>query len=165
MEGAEAHAAAAGVVVMRIWFDTEFIEDGRTIDLLSIGMVREDGVTYYAEARETDHGRANPWVKENVLPYLTGPIKSKATIREDIIEFAGRNPEFWAYFADYDWVVLCQLYGTMMDLPATWPMFCRDVQQEIVKEPFFTLPLHEGTLHNALDDARWCKQVWEALYR
>lgn len=28
---------------MRIWFDTEFIEDGKTIDLISIGLVREDG--------------------------------------------------------------------------------------------------------------------------
>lgn len=31
--------------------------------------------------------------------------------------------------ADYDWVVLCQLYGTMMDLPKGWPMYCRDVKQ------------------------------------
>jgi len=28
---------------MKIWFDTEFYEDGRTIDLISIGLVREDG--------------------------------------------------------------------------------------------------------------------------
>ena len=39
---------------MRICFDTEFIEDGRTIDLLSIGLVREDGATYYAEPAEAD---------------------------------------------------------------------------------------------------------------
>ena len=28
---------------MKIFFDTEFIEDGKTIELLSIGLVREDG--------------------------------------------------------------------------------------------------------------------------
>ena len=26
---------------LKIWFDTEFIEDGKTIDLISIGMVSE----------------------------------------------------------------------------------------------------------------------------
>ena len=37
---------------MKIFFDTEFIEDGKTIDLISIGMVREDGETYYASSPE-----------------------------------------------------------------------------------------------------------------
>jgi hypothetical protein len=32
----------------RYAFDTEFIEDGRTIDLISIGIVCEDGREYYA---------------------------------------------------------------------------------------------------------------------
>jgi hypothetical protein len=31
---------------MRFWFDTEFIEDGKTIDLMSIGVVAEDGRKY-----------------------------------------------------------------------------------------------------------------------
>jgi hypothetical protein len=30
---------------MKIWFDTEFYENGETIKLISIGMVREDGAT------------------------------------------------------------------------------------------------------------------------
>ena len=51
---------------MRVFFDTEFIEDGRTIDLISIGMARQDGRTYYAEVGETDLSRASPWVRENV---------------------------------------------------------------------------------------------------
>ena len=33
------------------------------------------------------------------------------------------------YYADYDWVALCQLYGRMLDLPGRWPMFCRDLKQ------------------------------------
>ena len=28
---------------MKFFYDTEFIEDGHTIDLVSIGIVREDG--------------------------------------------------------------------------------------------------------------------------
>jgi hypothetical protein len=32
-------------------------------------------------------------------------------------------------YADYDWVVLCQLFGAMVDLPKGWPMYCRDIKQ------------------------------------
>jgi len=37
---------------MRYWYDTEFIEDGSTIDLISIGIVAEDGREYYAISTE-----------------------------------------------------------------------------------------------------------------
>ena len=56
---------------MRIWFDTEFIEDGKTIDLISIGAVREDGRQFYAENAECDLGRASPWVVAHVFPHLS----------------------------------------------------------------------------------------------
>lgn len=39
------------------------------------------------------------------------------------------QPTFWGYFADYDWVLFCSLWGTMMDLPAGFPMYCRDLKQ------------------------------------
>jgi hypothetical protein len=39
------------------------------------------------------------------------------------------QPEFYGYFADYDWVVFCSLYGTMMDLPKGFPKYCRDLKQ------------------------------------
>lgn len=146
---------------MRIYFDTEFIEDGRTIDLLSIGLVREDGKTYYAEPLETDRLKASDWVVENVLPHLTGPVKRRTLIAEEIRAFAGDDPEFWAYYADYDWVALCQLYGTMMDLPDGWPMYCRDVKQ-VVDERGLTLLKQRGIEHNALADAVWLCYAAEA---
>lgn len=97
---------------MKIWFDTEFYENGRTIDLISIGMVREDGAEYYAENFYKDYySNATPWLAKNVYPHLSKePGKYPATIAKEILEFAGAKPEFWAYYADYDWVVLCQLY-------------------------------------------------------
>lgn len=55
---------------MRFWLDTEFIDDGKTIDLISIGIVREDGFEYYAQSCEFDHRKASEWVKENVLAHL-----------------------------------------------------------------------------------------------
>ncbi len=39
---------------MRYWYDTEFIEDGKTIDLISIGIVAEDGRELYLQSVEFD---------------------------------------------------------------------------------------------------------------
>ena len=151
---------------MKYFFDTEFIEDGKTIDLMSIGIVREDGAAYYAESIECDLGRANPWVKENVIAHLLrGPtFRSRAKIKQEILDFVGQDkPEFWAYYADYDWVVLCQLFGTMMDLPKGWPMYCRDIKQwcDALGNP--KLPEQIGMEHHALSDAWHNKKQWEFL--
>lgn len=150
---------------MRLYFDCEFIEDGRTIDLLSIGIVSEDGATYYAEPAETDRSRANEWVQANVLPHLTGSVKPRAQIASEIVGFAGEKPEWWAYFADYDWVALCQLYGTMMDLPAGWPMYCRDIKQwaDQLGSPNLKAATSPGVEHNALADAHWVRSAWHLL--
>lgn len=151
---------------MRFWFDTEFIDDGRTIELLSIGIVAEDGREYYAEPEECDLERAGPWVRKNVFRHLyrEGAIERRAAIAEQIKVFVGPRPEFWAYYGAYDWVALCQLYGTMMDLPKGWPMYVRDVQQLIDEgERPVALPGNEGRDHHALDDARWTRKVWQAI--
>ena len=150
---------------MRIWFDTEFIEDGKTIDLISIGMVREDGQTFYAENSECDLTRASPWVADNVLPHLQGEVArwNRADMAEYIVAFVGDKPEFWGYYADYDWVVLCQLFGRMMDLPKDWPMYCRDVKQVCDSLGNPELPKQFATEHHALADALWTKRAWEFL--
>lgn len=145
---------------MRYWFDTEFIEDGKTIDLLSIAIVSEDGRELYLELLEADWSKASPWVKENVLPHLgKGPTVGREEAKLRVLEFIGADePEFWAYYAAYDWVAFCQLFGTMMDLPKGWPMFCRDLKQMAGKIP---LPKQgDGKEHNALNDARWTKAAW-----
>lgn len=150
----------------RLWFDTEFMEDGRTVDLLSIGVVRADGEEYYAELAGADYDKANPWVAENVLPHLIGGTaqRSRLQIADDVTAFAGDRPEFWAYYADYDWVVLCQLYGTMMDLPQGWPLFCLDVKQWAVMVGNPRLPELDGKAeHHALWDARETHMRWEFL--
>jgi hypothetical protein len=147
---------------MRHWFDTEFIEDGKTIDLISIGIVAEDGREYYAENFECDTDRASDWVRQNVFPHLTGPRKTRNLITREIVAFVGERPEFWAYYADYDWVVLCQLFGRMIDLPKGWPKYCRDVKQEADRLNL-RLPPQAGTEHHALSDARWTRGAWEFL--
>jgi len=157
---------------MRIFIDCEFIEDGKTIDLMSIGLVREDGVELYLESSECDHSRANAWVQEHVLPKLRADVhrftrKEIAAAIVAFVEDSGPAPEFWADYAAYDWVALCQLFGTMIDLPKGWPMFCRDLQQLIATctDPdIAALAKLEGeNPHNALGDARDVKLIWEAL--
>ncbi len=157
---------------MRFFLDTEFIEDGRTIDLISIGIVADDGREYYAESNECDLTRASPWVVDNVLPHLKGPSKSRHRIRGDVWDFMGDKPEVWAYYGAYDWVALCQLFGTMMALPTGWPMYVLDLKQAadfLIGDrklrdgtPERLLP-KTGTQHNALDDARWTKEAWHNL--
>ena len=85
----------AEIRATRVWFDTEFIEDGRTIELVSIGMVREDGETYYAEVAGVDYSRADPWLHANVFPHLAGGkfLKKREQIAREIIEFVGSKPE------------------------------------------------------------------------
>jgi hypothetical protein len=148
---------------MRFWFDTEFIEDGKTIDLMSIGIVSEDGRSYYAEVEECDLTKANDWVKANVIPHLSGKKKFRDVIAWEIVAFMGEKPEIWAYYADYDWVALCQLFGTMMNLPKGWPMYCRDVKQLCDSRGNPKLPEQKSQEHNALADAIWTKEAWEFL--
>lgn len=154
---------------LRYWFDTEFMEDGQTIELLSIGVVCEDGREFYAECSEAQWDHANEWVWENVLPHLHQDEtvwKTRAQIAGDLLKFVNAGsakPEFWAYYGDYDWVVLCQLYGRMIDLPKSWPMFAMDVKQHAVTLGDPTLPEQTSTEHHALADARWTRQAWEFL--
>lgn len=172
---------------MRFWFDTEFIEAGHEwpLELISIGMVAEDGREYYACNQQVDFARLleNPWLVENVLPSLPvekryedrpwapdnvlmsvgGAWKSRATIARELIEFCGIQPEIWSYYADYDWVILCQLFGRMIDLPGGWPMYARDIKQwcDMLGNP--KLPEQTGTAHDALHDARHHRAMWEFL--
>lgn len=92
------------------------------------------------------------------------------------------NPEFYAYYADYDWVVFCWLFGKMLDLPKGFPMYCRDLKQMLdaavdrinlmrfddnspkvtvdsmkKNNPFW--PKQENE-HTALPDARWNKNLY-----
>jgi hypothetical protein len=155
---------------VKYWLDTEFLEDGKTIDLMSIGIVAEDGREYYAQVIQPldFNERLTPWLRENVLPHMTAfDWKDRSTIRTDVLAFCDREqhgkPEFWGYYADYDWVVLCQLFGTMMDLPKGWPMYCRDIKQWCDDLGNPTLPEQGKGEHHALADARWNRKAWKFL--
>lgn len=198
---------------MRYFYDTEFIEDGKTIDLVSIGIVAEDGRELYLQSVEFDYHKASKWVKENVLAHLvTCPHtehyrrhgiaglyradrsyhnryggqctfeepdkglagahadcywRTREQIKREILHFMDTEkygtPELWAFYADYDHVAFCQLFGTMMDLPAGWPMYTRDIKQWADELDVSQLPEQEKDEHNALADARHNRVMWEHL--
>lgn len=92
----------------RYFLDTEFHEEPGSIELISIGIVSEDGREFYAESSEYDEGRAFPWLRDNVLPHLS-PDDERiplAEIARRVLRFADPErygePEFWGYYADYD---------------------------------------------------------------
>ncbi len=169
---------------MKYFIDTEFIEGfhkplfGKKrhfIDLISIGIVAEDGRQYYAISNEFNEKDADEWVKKNVIanirqPFfagrdngeavydlgaILGATKSNKEIAYDIFRFIHEpvikkwddkisfaeeivasaykqgeaDHEFYGYFADYDWVLFCSLFGRMIDLPKGFPMYCRDLKQ------------------------------------
>lgn len=245
---------------MKYYLDTEFITGFKKdisflptignwnknqfyIQLVSIGIVAEDGREYYAISNEFNPNLADDWVKENVLSKLpnrrvgfhdsprgkqeTLYYKSNKIIANEIINFidaryvdindkskgfmypsekipnaiSSKNVSFYAYYADYDWVVFCSLFGKMIDLPNGFPMYCRDLKQVFDekqeywasltedqrtsniyriskkirsegKKPIYSTevnlkhlsfyPVQENE-HNALDDAKWNKELDEFL--
>src|SRR5215469_2516578 len=69
---------------MKYWIDTEFIEDGHTIDLISLGIVAEDGRDNYWQNRDCQFSQANEWVQEHVIPHL------------EHLECDSRMPSLWS---------------------------------------------------------------------
>lgn len=157
---------------MRFFYDCEFIEDGVTIELVSIGVVDEQGREYYAVSTEFDARRAGDWVRAHVLPKLPSPAnrawRSRADIRRSLLDFLttpGDGVELWAWLAAYDHVALAQLWGPMPALPRALPRFTRDLRQrwEDVGKP--TLPPPPGDAHDALADARHNLTRWRVIER
>ncbi|MDP9791892.1 hypothetical protein J2S43_000404 [Catenuloplanes nepalensis] len=159
----------------RYFYDCEFIEDGRTIDLVSIGVVDENGREFYAISTEFDGTRATPWVRRNVLDRLPSPgdpaWKSRERIRDELYEFlvepirgrTGEQLDLWAWFAAYDHVVLAQLWGAMPALPRAIPRFTKDLRQLWDDRGRPPLPDAEADRHDALVDARHNLARWNAM--
>ena len=153
---------------MKYFYDTEFHDDGKTIDLISIGIVAADGREYYAVNAEAewDRIRKHEWLAANVVNHLPHPgeWKPKAQIKREVADFLLDGapedlPELWAWFAAYDHVVLSQLFGRMLDMPDGIPMYTHDLRAFIDYVKVYRLPVQEFGQHDALEDARHLKVV------
>lgn len=126
------------------------------------------GTAYLVESNfHKYYGITNKEIAQKVLDFTNGDI---FVVRQDV--------EFIGYYADYDWVLLCSLFGTMMDLPKGYPMYCVDLKQrldekvrhyaKIYKMPFDIMleklkldkgyPAQENE-HSAIADARWNEKL------
>ena len=155
---------------MKFFYDCEFIEDGTTIDLVSIGMVDETGREFYAVSTEFDGDRAIPWVRRNVLDKLPSPgspaWRTRERIRTDLLAYLkapGEPIELWAWMSAYDHVVLCQLWGDMRQLPRVIPRFTHELRQLWEDSGSPEPPPAPPDRHDALADARHNLERWRAL--
>lgn len=151
---------------LRLWFDTEFHDDGNRVQLISLGLVTSDGREYYAENADYDRATATPWLQAHVLPQLQpGTERTRARMADDLRALVGSaRPEFWAWFGEYDWVVLRQVFGDLMAWPAGWPLSHMNLEQWRLHLGAPPLVQPDGSqLHHALADARWLAQAWRQL--
>lgn len=164
---------------MRYTVDTEFLERGAQIDLISIAVVGEDGREFYAVSSEFNQGRAklHPFVSREVWPQLPRcplalagsaatvdaldtndpAVKRRSHIAQQLAVFLlepGTPVELWAWFSAFDHVAWTGLYGSMVDLPAGLPWITRDIEDYRIRLGRPELPAQTSPQHHALNDAR-----------
>lgn len=190
------------------FFDCEFIETKESVQLLSIGMVAENGRTFYAENTAVDTRLADEWITENVVSKLnafkfhesytlssfTAPTDTGVEvkgdydyIRNELVNWLDEDPTFYAYYASYDWVCFCKLFGRMIDVPKKYKWYSRDLKQMLdekvdswvkkkqktgnpqtfehclkVMKASKNYPKQEDE-HNALDDAKWNLKLYNFI--
>ena len=156
---------------MRFFYDCEFIEDGRTIELVSIGVVAEDGREFYGDLhRVRPHsGQSNGFgatCSINCRRPASPNWLSREAIRDQLLDFltagAGRM-ELWAWMAAYDHVCLAQLWGDMRALPRPIPRFTHDLRQRWEDAGSPVVPSAPPDQHDALADARHNVARWQAI--
>jgi hypothetical protein len=148
---------------MHFFHDAEFLEDGKTIDLVSYAIVADNGDELYLVNAEADWHRVqgHPWLLENVMPFLPGEylpcdhqdrpatcwypdlsdprVAPRSVIAEKVRQFISSygedrdDHELWAWYGAYDHVALAQLFGRMLDLPACVPMHTNDLKTLVGK--------------------------------
>jgi Ca2+/Na+ antiporter len=146
------------------------------------------------------HGKHNKDIAEEIKAYINTEsvaiIKgtNAAILTKESAESIRRGylkPEFYGYYADYDWVLFCWLFGKMIDLPKGFPMYCIDLKQELnntqnnlpnVRKIVKAIGLEKGNIvmdlsdiknhpdypkqtneHNALADAKWNRDLYKFL--
>jgi len=112
------------------------------------------------------YGKTNKQIAEEIKYFVANrPIGLKK--EQWILDYDTKNVHFYGYYCDYDWVVFCWLFGKMINLPKGFPMFAFDIQQQIeeykIDKEQLLKEVPQISCHNALQDARWIKQLYEFL--
>lgn len=153
---------------MRYWYDTEFLDTGTVVHLLSIGIIAEDGRELYLVDADApwDKVRGHAWLTENVLPHLDRLPDSawlprselRTAVRDFLVSPAHTgDTELWTWFGAYDHVLLMQLVGDdglMINTPTHIPQWSNDVRQMQWERGNIVLPPQTNGQHDALEDAK-----------
>jgi len=157
---------------MKIFFDTEFTGLHQGTTLMSIGLVDEDGRTFYAELVDYDKSQVNDWLQENVLANFTKEnIVNKDQLRQQLVNWLSvyDKVEIWSDCLAYDWVLFNNIFGGAFDIPKQvyyipfdiCTLFkIKGVDPDINREEYAGI---DGKKHNALHDAKVIKACYEKL--
>lgn len=175
---------------MKVFFDTEFTGLHQNTTLISMGMVSEDGQTFYAEFTDYDKSQVDEWIQSNVInKCLMLPHKNyNLTTESEFISpmgFAGGSEfirkcltewleqfdsvEMWSDCLSYDWVLFNQLFGHAFNIPKNvyyipfdicTLMKIKGVDPDINREEYSGAT---GSKHNALHDAIVIKACYDRL--
>lgn len=125
---------------MKIFFDTEFTGLHQNTTLISIGLLAEDGRTFYAELTDHDKGQISQWIQDNVIDNLVilnngshawkfafhqgidtdlGFAGDREYVRDRLAEWLAQfdRVEMWSDCLSYDWMLFCQLFGHAFNIP------------------------------------------------
>ena len=135
---------------MKIWLDTEF--NGWGGNLISMGMVAENGQTFY----EVLHC-PNPtlWVEKNVIPYLNKDHISYGEFQYKALDYLRQFDicEIYAAWPD-DFVHLLKLLVLGDGIKSSTPPLSMHM---VVPTPETIKIMQSHVTHNALDDAKALK--------
>lgn len=140
---------------MKIFFDTEFTGLWQYTTLISIGLVDENGRTFYAEFNDFDRHQTDDWIKDNVLKHCkyinTDDYNSEIIyhLTDDNISMIGSRGTIayqlnkWLSVYDdvqlvsdvchYDMVLFINLFGNAFRIPNNVNPVCYDINQDIAK--------------------------------
>lgn len=174
---------------MRVFFDTEFTGLHQNTTLISIGLVDEDGATFYAEFTDYDRSQVDSWLQINVIDNLilddsvfldidteTNSTNVKAGsefIAHSLKEWLSKydSVEMWSDCLAYDWVLFCNLFGDAHNIPDNVGYIPMDVctllkvkgvDPDISREEFIDETI-DGVKHNSLYDAKVIKACYDKL--
>ena len=144
---------------MHIFIDTKF-SDFIHGELISIGLVTEDGHEFYAESSEVDWTKCSDFVRVAVLPKLGSQLSIKGTeleIGRALLTWLGEFTEVLVICSDhaYDWEYFCYLVRDpqSLEIPErmSWRNLTPYLQARDVELYWSTFGRND---HHALYDAR-----------
>ena len=161
---------------MKVFFDTEFTGLHAKTTLMSIGVVDENGRTFYAELDDYDKTQVDDWLENNVVANFTGEnTMNMKQLKSALTEWLAvyDSVEIWSDCLAYDWVLFNSIFGTAFDIPKNvyyipfdicTMMKLKGVDPDINREEYAFGDVPEvAEKHNALWDAQVIRACYENL--